>query len=126
MAGEKKGKLSKKRNNEFYEKYSYDKLYGDFYDSTKQDIWEVIGNGDGSLCYDPIPYQIKTSSVLENNQNYSSKNLYDNSFKTAWAEGAKGDGVGEYFEYYINNYTPVYKFLIKNKKIKGTDHTQRV
>lgn len=103
LGGEETGKLTEKRDNSFYEKYSYNKMYADFYDFTKKSIWNVLGNGDDSCQYRPIPYKIKASSTLENNQIYSANNLYDNSFKTVWSEGNKGYGVNEYFEYYLNN-----------------------
>ncbi len=104
MSGEKQGNLSEKRNNDFYEKYLYEEVYGDFYDITKQELWEITGNGDEAGYYNPFPYKITSSSFLNNNPSYKAENLYDNSFKTAWVEGVKDYGIGEFFEYYVNNY----------------------
>ena len=85
--------------------------YGSFYDDLKSSIWEVFGEADINSRYDPFPYKITSSSFLNNNSNYKPENLCDNSFKTAWVEGAKDYGIGEYFEYYINKY----KFFKENE-----------
>ena len=93
-----------KSEEEFYNKYGMNSKYGNFYSDIKKEIWEVIGEDEANVKYEPVPYKIKASSCLDNDKEYSAEKLYDNSFKTAWAEGAKGYGIGEYFEYSINNY----------------------
>ncbi len=84
--------------------YGYLSKYGSFYDDLKSSIWEVLGEADLNARYDPFPYKITSSSFLNNNPSYKAENLYDNSFKTAWVEGVKDYGIGEFFEYYVNNY----------------------
>ena len=78
--------------------------YG-LYDISKEQIWDVYGNGDSEMTCFPIPYKIETSSQLSNQNgiNYSGENLFDNSFKTAWVEGREGYGIEEYIKFYINN-----------------------
>jgi hypothetical protein len=85
-------------------KYGYSSKYDSFYDDLKSSIWEVYGEADGNMRYDPVPYKITSSSFLNDSFSYRAENLCDNNFKTAWVEGVKGYGIGEIFQYFINNY----------------------
>ena len=102
MNGYKKGKLSQKRNADFFDNYEYGKD-GGFFDSSKISIWDVIGEGAKAVLYEPFPYKIISSSFLNNSSSYKAENLYDNSFKTVWVEGVKGHGIGEFFFFFLNN-----------------------
>lgn len=76
-----------------------------FFDLTKENLWEIISESDAiGVQYENRPYKIFASSTLNNDKSYHANNLYDNSIKTAWVEGVKEYGIGEYFEIYLNEY----------------------
>lgn len=90
-----------KDEKDFLNKYYLKENY--FYNPEKNSIWEIVNSSiDSSVVYDFFPYKIFSSSCFDEKK-YSIKNIYDNSFQTAWAEGVEGDGIGEYFEFYLNN-----------------------
>ena len=76
------------------------------------------------------PYRIRTSSKLSNL--YQEKNLFDNSFLTAWVEGKSDYGIGETIEYdfgdyflyglesvrIYNGYTKSNDLWVKNSRVK--------
>lgn len=77
------------------------------YQTDEKYFWEIIEERDGSAeRYKPIPYKIIASSYLDKIS--LPKNLCDNSAKTAWIEGQKDYGIGEYIDFYCNN-TKSYK-----------------
>jgi hypothetical protein len=91
-----------------------------------------------NLLQSPKEFSIKASSTLgvsdsiryKYNLTYSADNLMDNDYTTAWAEGAKGPGVGEYIEITfekgfdvaciaaINGYTKNEETYYNNSRIK--------
>ena len=68
------------------------KKYGETYLS----MWDAEGGGCSWYC-GAGDYTITTSSELPSNGkiSYTSKNLSDLSYKTAWVEGKRGYGIGE-------------------------------
>ena len=54
-----------------------------------------------------INWKLKSSSSLPSSggNTYSVNMLNDGKFKTAWVEGSKGDGVGEWVEYHLQKNT---------------------
>jgi len=84
----------------FYEKW-ISKL-GDDIDSGMP--WMI--NGPGCSWYCGAMYEIQVSSSLESmgNNNYSKDNLWDDDARTAWVEGVKGYGIGEYIEFIFPYY----------------------
>jgi hypothetical protein len=89
----------------------------DLYD----DMWDILGNEDGWYCGEG-PYKVTASSFLTSSGNvdYKPKNAHDFSFKTAWVEGVKGYGIGEYLEYYFTNKCPrVTEIKIYNGYVKS-------
>jgi hypothetical protein len=91
----------------------------DLYD----DMWDILGNEDSWYCGEG-PYNVTASSFLtpSGNVDYKPKNAHDFSFKTAWTEGVKGYGIGEYLEYYFTNTCPrvteikIYNGYVKSNK----------
>jgi hypothetical protein len=115
------------RRNELYLKDSlngFEKLELDSlikkYDESVENIWDVIGGGCSWYCGGGN-YSVKSSSELRPNKEitYKAKNANDLSYKTAWIEGAPGDGIGEYLEYYFENKSPrVTKIIFSNGYLK--------
>lgn len=80
-----------KEDNELFEKYP----------ETYSSIWDVDGDGCSWYC-GAGEYTVTTSSELSSNGNiidYKAKNLTDFSYQTAWVEGKKGYGIGEFINF---------------------------
>jgi len=45
----------------------------------------------------------ESSSYLNNNNTYCAMNTYDDDTRTAWVEGAQGNGIGEWIKIYLQN-----------------------
>jgi hypothetical protein len=60
--------------------------------------WDVLGQECSWYCGDG-PYKVMASSALDSN--YKGAFAHDLSFEHAWVEGAAGNGIGEYLEYYF-------------------------
>ncbi|MFB6305971.1 MAG: hypothetical protein ABEH43_03110, partial [Flavobacteriales bacterium] len=120
--------LSYENNKLHYHKENFDlkgsnPLYIE-YDNTSQALANAIENKR-------VPKSkiksIKASSTLKN---YKAENIYDGNFKTAWVEGKKGGGIGEWVEIelkekmnigmvlIINGYTKSKSIYEKNNKVK--------
>lgn len=83
-------------------------------------VWDVIEGGCSWYCGGGN-YEVKSSSSL--GKNYKTENANDLSYKTAWVEGKKGSGIGEYLEYYFKNESPrLNKVIVSNGYMK-TDET---
>ena len=110
-------------------------------------FFKQIGYGyedeDGSISYDEIwegcyysnepigcswycgggPDSISASSYLKSNQsiiNYLPQNVHDFSYKTAWVEGVKGYGIGEYIVYHFRQSSPrITQIYIANGYVKS-------
>jgi hypothetical protein len=90
------------------------------YDESVSNIWETVGGGCSWYCGGG-PYKIKASSHLEaiSGVTYNADNIHDFSYKTVWAEGVDGYGVGESITYYFQRQSPrVTEVLIANGYVK--------
>ena len=70
--------------------------------------WETVGGGCSWYCGGG-PDSISASSYLKSknaNINYLPENAHDFSFETAWVEGVKGYGIGEYLTYHFRQTSP--------------------
>lgn len=103
-----------KEENELLEKYP----------ETYFSMWDVEGGGCSWYC-GAGEYTVTTSSALSSNGkiDYDTKNLTDFSYQTAWVEGKKGYGIGEFINF---SFAPTHPRVttiifangyIKNKKV---------
>jgi hypothetical protein len=93
----------------------------ELYDETIESIWDIIGGGCSWYCGGG-PYKVISSSNLpmQGKTSYEAKNASDLSYKTAWIEGVKGYGIGEFIEYYFENNSPrITEIKILNGYIKS-------
>lgn len=91
------------------------------YDETKEHIWDIDGSGCSWYCGGGN-YKIFASSNLksENKNTYEAISANDLSYKTAWVEGKKDAGIGEYLEYYFKNESPrVSSIIVANGYLKS-------
>lgn len=78
-----------------------------FDDELAEDIYDIDGYGCSFYCGCNIGEQIASSTLSPiGGQNYEPSNAHDLSYKTAWVEGAKGPGIGEWIEYALPAYNP--------------------
>lgn len=77
-----------------------EKAIKEFDDDTRADIWDIVGQGCSFYCGCDIGTQ-KASSTLpsQGKHSYKAGNIHDLDYSTAWVEGAKGKGIGEWVEY---------------------------
>ncbi len=78
-----------------------------FIDETGGDYFDILGPGCSWYCGGG-PYEISASSFLpsQSGNTYEPENAHDLNYGTAWVEGAKGDGIGEYLTYHFQPYSP--------------------
>lgn len=91
------------------------------YGEGKATAWDVIDEGCSWYCGGGN-YKIKASSVLnaQGTNSYEAEAANDLSYKTAWVEGKKGAGIGEYIEYHFKNNSPrVTSIIISNGYVKS-------
>ncbi len=96
------------------------KLFEEF-DETTESIWSIIGSGCSWYCGGGN-YKADASSELKSNGNisYSVESANDLNYKTAWAEGVNGSGIGEYLEYHFKNKSPkVTHIIVSNGYLKS-------
>lgn len=115
-------------NKKFFKQINYN-----YESEVEQSYYDAIGGGCSWYCGGG-PDSISTSSYLKSNSstiNYLPENIHDLSFKTAWVEGVKGHGVGEYVVYHFrqtapritriiiaNGYVKSYKTWLENSRVK--------
>lgn len=90
--------------------------YGEIYN----DIWDIIGEACSWYCGGFVE-SIKSSSFLPQTGkfNYEASNAHDLSYETAWVEGVKGHGIGEYLEYTFAAENPrITEIIIVNGYVK--------
>ncbi|GGW69863.1 hypothetical protein DFQ11_10620 [Winogradskyella epiphytica] len=86
-----------------------------------EDMWDILGGGCSFYC-GAGEYEVMTSSNLaeQNGIGYSSKNLRDFSYETAWVEGVKGYGIGETIEFEFSATHPrLTEIIIVNGYVKS-------
>lgn len=98
------------RDVSFYEDYqklnpAEKKLYNEF--SDRAHFWSIETIGCSWYCGGG-PSGIKTSSALasQKDNTYIATNAFDDDLSTAWVEGVKGYGIGEYIEFYFRALSP--------------------
>lgn len=92
------------------------------YEETVSNVWNVIHDGCSWYCGGGN-YLVTASSSLKSNNaiNYDPKAANDLSYKTAWVEGKKDEGIGEYIEYTFENNSPrITSIIISNGYIKSS------
>jgi hypothetical protein len=104
------------------EKKELDSLFGVVeglgYDGS---VYETMGAECSWYCAGG-PYRITASSSLKSagKTDYIPANIHDFSYKTVWAEGVKGYGIGEYIEYHFQpGNTQITEIRIANGHVKS-------
>jgi len=102
--------------------------------SLPSSYYHSIGYGGCDGCspwhsyYNTRPYSIIASSYLKSNNasiNYLPENAHDGDLSTAWVEGVKGYGTGEYLVYYFEHtMARITEVRVANGYVK-TDKTWR-
>lgn len=112
--------LLKKKKLTHKEQQELDSLlfqYGEVIES----IWDIIDGGCSWYCGGGN-YDVKASSELKehNKITYRAQQANDLSYQTAWIEGKKDEGIGEYLEFYFRNKSPrITKIIISNGYMKS-------
>ncbi len=87
----------------------------------EQSYWEVIDAGCSWYCGGD-PYKITASSFLPANSkiSYKPENAHDLDYESAWVEGVKGYGIGEYLLYHFKGHSPrINTITIANGYVKS-------
>ena len=89
------------------------------YGEVVENAWDIIDGGCSWYCGGGN-YKIKASSSL--GDSYKAEFANDLSYKTAWVEGKKDEGIGEYLEYYFKNDSPrITESIISNGYMKSEE-----
>jgi len=89
------------------------------YGEVVENAWDIIDGGCSWYCGGGN-YKIKASSSL--GDSYKVEFANDLSYKTAWVEGKKDEGIGEYLEYYFKNDSPrITEIIISNGYMKSEE-----
>ena len=89
------------------------------YGEVVENAWDIIDGGCSWYCGGGN-YKIKASSSL--GDSYKAEFANDLSYKTAWVEGKKDEGIGEYLEYYFENDSPrITEIIISNGYMKSEE-----
>ena len=89
------------------------------YGEVVENAWDIIDGGCSWYCGGGN-YKIKASSSL--GDSYKAEFANDLSYKTAWVEGKKDKGIGEYLEYYFKNDSPrITEIIISNGYMKSEE-----
>jgi len=89
----------------------------------KGDLWNVMEGGCSYYC-GAGQYEVETSSYLASNRglNYTSENLTDFSYETAWVEGKEDYGIGESIRFeFVATHPRVTTIIIVNGYVKSDD-----
>lgn len=90
------------------------------YGEVIENVWNILGSECDWYCGGGN-YKVYASSELQNqnSNNYSSKSANDLSYKTAWIEGKKNSGIGEFIEFSFKNKSPrITAIIISNGYLK--------
>lgn len=84
-----------------------EQLIVDSQNDTEESYWEIIGAGCSWYCAGG-PKEITASSFLapQGENDYAPENAHDLDYESAWAEGTKGYGIGEYLVYTFDGASP--------------------
>ena len=89
------------------------------YGEVVENAWDIIDGWCNWYCGGGN-YKIKASSSL--GDSYKAEFANDLSYKTAWVEGKKDEGIGEYLEYYFKNDSPrITEIIISNGYMKSEE-----
>lgn len=91
------------------------------YGETIESVWDIIGGGCSWYCGGGN-YHIRASSELkpQNDIVYNARQANDLSYYTAWIEGKKDEGIGEYLEFHFRNQSPrITTIIISNGYMKS-------
>ena len=89
------------------------------YGEVVENAWDIIDGGCSWYCGGGN-YKIKASSSL--GDSYKAEFANDLSYNTAWVEGKKDEGIGEYLEYYFKNDSPrITEIIISNGYMKSEE-----
>jgi hypothetical protein len=98
-----------------------------------EDQWDILGWGDNWYDTGARPKYVTASSelkALNTDLTYASANAHDFSFKSVWAEGVSGYGIGEYLTYVFPARHPrITSIIIVNGYVKDAEsyqHNSRV
>ena len=90
------------------------------YGEVVENAWDIIDGGCSWYCGGGN-YKIKASSSL--GDSYKAEFANDLSYKTAWVEGKKDEGIGEYLEYYFKNDSPRITEIISSNGYMKSEET---
>jgi hypothetical protein len=107
----------------------YDPYYPDGYNDTEM-AWSVLGPGCSWYCGAGYQTVVSSSLAAQGENIYTAESVSDDDVRTAWVEGAKGYGIGEYvefiFEYNAPRATSVTISNGYNKNITAWKNNSRV
>lgn len=85
------------------------------------DVWQAVGDGCSWYCGAYIGGVTASSTLSQQGENnYDAENAYDLNYKTAWVEGVKGYGIGEYLEYTMPAQQPrITTIIVVNGYVKS-------
>jgi hypothetical protein len=83
-----------------------------------EDYWEILGVGCSWYCGGGLDSTFASSELVGGK--YSSNNIHDLNYKTAWVEGVAGQGIGEKITYDFPPENPrITKIIIVNGYVKS-------
>lgn len=90
-------------------------------DQLPENYWDVLKPGCSWYCSGGEDTISASSSLSSQNKvTYQAKNIHDLNYKTAWVEGVKGYGVGEWLVYHFPPQTPrITELIIVNGYVKS-------
>lgn len=83
----------------------YDPYYPDGYNEMEY-AWSVIGPGCSWYCGASYESKVSSSLAAQGENIYSVESLRDDDVRTAWVEGVKGYGIGEYIDFIFKYNAP--------------------
>lgn len=91
------------------------------YSEEYETYWDILGVGCSWYCGGGLDTLSASSELKSSNEvTYSSNNIHDLNYKTAWIEGVPGYGIGEYVTYHIPPQNPrITEIIIVNGYVKS-------
>lgn len=83
----------------------YDPYYPEGYNEFEA-AWSVLGPGCSWYCGAQYETTVSSSLASQGSNDYTAKSVSDDDVRTAWVEGVKGYGIGEYVEFIFNYNAP--------------------